>query len=499
MDDGDYFQGTLKIEILANQKQAPVYYKIDDGNEVLYNSKEGIVISSNCKITAWSSGDGYYSDEVIANYVKSEIDMGSSKKLSSGIYKYSDIKYAENECCTFNLYTPEKITYISQSKPAVVYIHGGSWNSGDADDYEAYFESGNQYFESYVKKYGIPVLSINYRLIGESDKQLMAHAQYTVGNSEPNEEHVGLGYNLYSDNGNRIIDILDDVRSFFSFVKDNKDELKVDDRFCILDGYSAGANIALLYCLSSQKKPIEIKALIDRVGPANIASKEYVNFFSQMLVHSTYTPKISGITVTIDMQSGENDGERFLESMVLASSGLNKSFGEIDQIVNDSSLIPDEIKEISPFFCVPDDKSKLPYVVMIYGADCSLDISVALSGFTPIPEAKVTGDFLAPRIEGEKLALLLDESSLIQTDVSGRIVKNKSVGNSSSKFAYYPADLSKGQKIAFIGSESGGHGMNAASSQGVDKQWAADELLAVKEAVAYAVQDVCGIQVFDNF
>ena len=438
----------------------------------------------------------------------------------SGVYKYSDVAYSDyagaDGSTTFNLYLPKSAGDITKDMPCVVYVHSGSWNSGNADEYDRFFEYGKEkYADSYVRKYGIPVISVNYRLLGKSDDILTWNCDYTVSaigftNSTSGE----LDYNLFSDNGNRISDQVKDIETLFKFIKKNASVLHIDPSFAILDGYSAGANLELLYVLNDEyEKPIEIKALIDRAGPADMSCNEYVRFFSDMITNDSYNVKTTvdvlfttmEVDVVAEMKPSDKSGEVLLTTMLSSATGKNYSLGQLKQFSLsglDSDSTPQCLKDISPaYHAKKHGFAKQPYIVMAYGDDVDLSISAkaGISGGVEVL-TDLKGDPLAPRIAGEKLALALNShnKNIISTEMRNgqtRIARNSvDRENGNVQYALYKGDFSAGEKIAFIGSASGGHDVCSKNDEQYSKHWSDAELSALRDLVDYAVQTVCGIR-----
>ncbi len=229
------------------------------------------VLFSSCNTQSDGVGVPFRQDDA-QDGILSLSSLPKSMLMPSGVYKYSEIAYSDyagaDGSTTFNLYLPKPADEIAQDMPCVVYVRSGSWNSGNADEYDRFFEHGNEkYADSYVRKYGIPIVSVNY--------------------------------SLFFDNGNRISDQVKDIETLFKFIRKNASVLHIDPSFAVLDGYGAGANLELLYVLDdAYEKPIEIKALIGRAGPADMSCNEYVRFFSDMITNGSYDVK-----TTVDVGS----------------------------------------------------------------------------------------------------------------------------------------------------------------------------------------------------
>lgn len=504
------------VSISKNQNQAQVLYKINDSEPQVYTS--AITFNGQATIEAYVLNNKFYSDTIKRTYCYDSTGgfLSSHTTLQNGTCKYSSIPYStsyqgSDGKTEFNLYLPKPIGQINERKPVVVYVHGGSWTSGNQDEYERYFETGSEkYAQSYVQNYGLPVISIDYRHIGSGGKKLTTHTNWSVDVpfKMSGSVETPIGYYLFDDNSNRITDQVGDILACFNYIKQNAELLNIDDSYCIMDGYSAGANLELLYVLDdSVQKPIPVKALIDRLGPSDMSSYEYVKFFSDQLTHGeyNYTASIAGSNVDVNLQmiNGDNDGEKFLIGMIQSATGLNKTFDEIKALaLAGLDSAPNEIKAISPAAKVENNKnwsgngSITPYVVMAYGNDVDLTIGVKdfdIYTLSASADADLKGDPLAPRKAGELLAKRLNSLasiSLISFGDDDRIAKNAA----GQTYCFYKGDIEQGQYLSFIGSSAGGHDIaSKQSDQSFSKHWSDAELASLNESVEYALETVCGL------
>jgi len=125
-----------------------------------------------------------------------------------------------------DVYTPK---HSDEAKPAVVYIHGGGWSSGD---------KANPFVVDYgaeIVRNNFAFISINYRLAPKS--------AYPTQNQ--------------------------DVDCALAYIVAHADELHINVSKLALIGDSAGGQLAAMAALTSPSKA-NVKAVIDFYGPADI-------------------------------------------------------------------------------------------------------------------------------------------------------------------------------------------------------------------------------------
>jgi acetyl esterase/lipase len=125
---------------------------------------------------------------------------------------------------------------LTSSVPAVLFIHGGSWISGDKSSMLKYRTS--------VINEGYVYISMNYRLI-------TGQATY--------------------------VDMLEDIDLAIEYIKTQTDGMPIDITQIVLAGESAGAHLAMLYSYRDNS-PIPIKFLLALVPPVDFTDPNYVNF-----------------------------------------------------------------------------------------------------------------------------------------------------------------------------------------------------------------------------
>ena len=128
----------------------------------------------------------------------------------------------------------------SESSPAVLFIHGGSWIGGD--------KSMMRRYRDQIVDAGYVYISMNYRFVTS---------------------------------GATYLDMLDDISLVLQFIKDYAEDLTVDPSQIALVGESAGAHLALLY---SYRNPsvIPISFVMALVPPVNFTDPTYLTFGDPM-------------------------------------------------------------------------------------------------------------------------------------------------------------------------------------------------------------------------
>jgi acetyl esterase/lipase len=120
--------------------------------------------------------------------------------------------------------------------PMVLFIHGGSWISGD--------KSMMRRYQQQVVDAGYGYVSMNYRFI-------MTGATY--------------------------LDMLDDIQLVIQFLKDFASDLNVDTTRMAMVGESAGAHLAMLYAYRNVS-PIPIEFAMALVPPVDFTDPGYLSF-----------------------------------------------------------------------------------------------------------------------------------------------------------------------------------------------------------------------------
>ena len=125
---------------------------------------------------------------------------------------------------------------LTSPVPAVLFIHGGSWISGDKSNMLKYRTS--------VMNEGYVYISMNYRLI-------TIQATY--------------------------LDMLEDIDLAIQFIKNQTSGMPIDTTQIVLAGESAGAHLAMIYSYRNTS-PIPIRFLLALVPPVDFTDPNYINF-----------------------------------------------------------------------------------------------------------------------------------------------------------------------------------------------------------------------------
>ncbi|MDR1586909.1 MAG: alpha/beta hydrolase [Treponema sp.] len=156
-------------------------------------------------------------------------DTGTDEKI------FNDLPYGSHEKQKLDLIFPDVPANINKAIPAVLYIHGGAWISGNKDE-----ETFNS-LKTSAAAAGLAAASMNYRLLG------------AAGSSDTDCN-----------------DMLDDVHAAVNLVKKKSLELGVEiNKLCVI-GVSAGAHLALLYSYTrAGQSPLPIELCVSASGPTD--------------------------------------------------------------------------------------------------------------------------------------------------------------------------------------------------------------------------------------
>ncbi len=147
---------------------------------------------------------------------------------------HTDISYGDFERNKMDIYLPKKDT-TAKSFGALIFIHGGSWTSGDKSS-EAYL------CKKYVEK-GYVTATINYH---------------------------------YIDNNNAINSNMDDISSAIEKLKSFCSEKGYNVEKLALHGYSSGAHLATLFSYAyPEKSSIPLAFVVNMAGPSDFNSNTW--------------------------------------------------------------------------------------------------------------------------------------------------------------------------------------------------------------------------------
>lgn len=117
--------------------------------------------------------------------------------------------------------------------PAVVYVHGGGWTSGDKSEGEGYKDPLN--------RMGCVYVSVNYRFLCE---------------------------------GVTLVQILDDINSAVALLRDRAEEFGIDVSRMGVIGSSAGGYLSMMYAYSVNS-PIPVSFVVSCCGPSDLTDPDF--------------------------------------------------------------------------------------------------------------------------------------------------------------------------------------------------------------------------------
>lgn len=154
---------------------------------------------------------------------------------TSSYNSFENISYGEESRQVLDLYLPKE---TDGSVGLILMIHGGAWIVGDKSTY-------TNTAKDIAENYGYAVATINYRYLSEN---------VTMN------------------------DILDDIESAVTKIKEIGSKNSVDINKMLLTGHSAGGHLSMLYSYSRAKNSaITPVAVVDFCGPTNFTDKNFFN------------------------------------------------------------------------------------------------------------------------------------------------------------------------------------------------------------------------------
>lgn len=239
------FLGQVKIEVLDNvndrelvkgaaENGVAVWLDVQDPAEgpeswkvALDKGVQGVQTDKPAELIAYLKKNGWRDgvpDKTLS------YDISNTRRPAYIVLK--DVKYGpapggEN---TFDAFVPRAHT---DSTKLVVYIHGGSWTSGDKSEFP-------RHLVDELVGLGYAVVSINYRLVKD-------------------------GKNLFPAQ-------IEDVAKALEFLSKNAKKFQYDGNSFALMGGSAGAHLAMLYAYGHDSKK-QVKTVVDLWGPTDLTDK----------------------------------------------------------------------------------------------------------------------------------------------------------------------------------------------------------------------------------
>lgn len=170
------------------------------------------------------------SSESLTSFVSSSVVSSSANNLD---VTFNEVPYGLDSRQTLEIaYRPND----ENPSPMVLFIHGGSWISGD--------RSMMRRYQNQMTDAGYTYVSMNYRFV-------LSGATY--------------------------LDMLDDIHLTIQFLKDNAEFLNLDTTRMAVVGESAGAHLAMLYAYRNVS-PVPIEFVMALVPPVDFTDPGYLAF-----------------------------------------------------------------------------------------------------------------------------------------------------------------------------------------------------------------------------
>lgn len=184
----------------------------------------------------------------------------------SGYEIFREIRYGENDANVIDIYIPKE-AYERENNGCVLFIHGGSWSSGDKNDEDARCRL--------LASHGYISASLNYTLWSEDSAD-----SYSV------------------------LQVLDEIDEALLKIKEFSSEREIDVGKIAITGYSAGAHLAMLYSYSrAESAPIDIAFTASMAGPADISPQVWGEDMSIRVIK-----RLTGEEISADsLRTGEAD------------------------------------------------------------------------------------------------------------------------------------------------------------------------------------------------
>ncbi len=164
----------------------------------------------------------------IINFFMGLFGLGEVGGQKYDCQTFFDMSYGTHERQSVDLFIPDD---ASGDLGLVLFIHGGAWIAGDKESYEGGMEYG-------ATNLGIATASVNYRYISEDVD---------------------------------LLDVLDDIDSALTKIKEKGNEIGVNINKVLLTGDSAGGHLSLLYAYARKNTaPVTPVAVISNSGPTDL-------------------------------------------------------------------------------------------------------------------------------------------------------------------------------------------------------------------------------------
>ncbi|ULQ60915.1 alpha/beta hydrolase fold domain-containing protein [Brucepastera parasyntrophica] len=208
-----------------------VYYNTsnDSSSALKYNDT---IQTPDITITGLENGVAYY---VWVRAVNSQVASSLSEAcVGTPSRTYRDLSYGSSSAQVLDIVFPENLEDVTPLN-AILFIHGGGWQSGDKDVYEeAIMDNADNYH--------VITAAMNYRMFGE---------------------------------GADCADMLEDIDEALSLIKTKALDQGAQIDKIVLMGASAGAHLSLLYTYKNHSvSPIPIAFCVGQSTPADFTDPE---------------------------------------------------------------------------------------------------------------------------------------------------------------------------------------------------------------------------------
>lgn len=210
-----------------------------------------------------------------------------------GYEVFKDLAYGDAERNIMDIYVPDS-AYENEYNGVILYIHGGSWTSGNKEDMA-------DKCKRFAKK-GYITATMNYTLYAD-----------------------GLFGKVTA------LTMCDEIGKAIEKIKAFSDEKELNITKLAVSGYSAGAHLSMLYGFSrADDSAIELVFTANQVGPSD--------FHSEVWGSTGLASMLSGIEITAEMK--ENGEEEAVINLVSPTAYVTKdtvpsvlAYGGTDMIV----------------------------------------------------------------------------------------------------------------------------------------------------------------------
>ena len=194
-----------------------------------------MVVLTSCGVSSSLLSSSPSTSSSFASSVSSSVASSSENILE---VTFNEVPYGLNPRQTLEIaYLPNAVI----ATPIVLFIHGGSWISGD--------RSMMRRYQDQVLDAGYAYVSMNYRFVTD-----------------------GLTYSGFT-----YLDMLNDIHLTIQLLKTNASLLNLDTTRMAMVGESAGAHLAMLYAYRNVS-PIPIEFVMALVPPVDFTDPGYLTF-----------------------------------------------------------------------------------------------------------------------------------------------------------------------------------------------------------------------------